>query len=53
MLRWSHSQVCSSGSGHRRLHISVDGHVILVAEHDLTAPLVGLIPVAMTLGDEV
>jgi len=33
-------------------HISVDGHVILVAEHDLTAPLVDLITAVMTLGDE-
>jgi hypothetical protein len=34
-------------------HISVDGHVVLVAEHDLTAPLVDLIIAVMTLGDEV
>jgi hypothetical protein len=28
-------------------------HVILVAEHDLTAPLVDLITAVMALGDEV
>jgi len=30
----------------------VDGHVILVAGRDLTAPLVDLITAVMTLGDE-
>ena len=34
-------------------HISVDDHVILVAEHDLSGPLLDLVTTVMALGDAV
>ena len=34
-------------------HISIDDHVILVAEHDLAGPLLDLVTAVMALGSEV
>ena len=34
-------------------HVGVDDHVIMVAEYDLTGPLLDLVTAVMALGDEV